>query len=68
LRARLGLGREFESALASRDLIGQAKGILMNQFSIDAVGTFEMMVRQSQDTNVPVRIVAQQAIDVYTGR
>jgi hypothetical protein len=40
----------------------------MNQFSIDAVAAFEMMVRQSQNTNIPVRVVAQQVIDVYTDR
>jgi AmiR/NasT family two-component response regulator len=60
--------QEFESVLASRDLIGQSKGILMSQLSIDALGAFDMMVRQSQDTNIPVRIVAQQIIDVYAGR
>ncbi|GFG67163.1 hypothetical protein MKUB_46530 [Mycobacterium kubicae] len=58
---------EFRSALASRDLIGQAKGIIMNQFSLNAVRAFELMVRQSQDSNTPVRVVAQQIIDSYTG-
>ncbi len=28
---------EFQSALATRDVIGQAKGIVMNRFSVDAV-------------------------------
>lgn len=28
---------QFESALASRDLIGQAKGVLVERFSINAV-------------------------------
>ena len=59
--------KEFESALASRDLMGQAKGVLMNQFSIDAVRAFEMLVQQSQNTNTPVRIIAQQIVDIYTG-
>lgn len=58
--------REFKSALASRDLIGQAKGIVMNQFSVDAVRAFELMVKQSQNTNTPVRDVAQQIIDGFT--
>jgi hypothetical protein len=56
---------EFESALASRDLIGQAKGIIMNQFSVDAVRAFEMMTKQSQNTNTPVRVVAPQIIDGF---
>ena len=59
--------QEFESALASRDLMGQAKGILMNRFSVDAVRAFEMMVQQSQTTNTPVRIIARQIVDIYTG-
>jgi hypothetical protein len=59
--------QEFQSALATRDVIGQAKGIMMNQFSIDAVRAFELMVRQSQDTNIPVRVIAQRIVDVYTG-
>ena len=58
--------QEVESALASRDFIGQAKDILTNQFSVDSVRAFELMV-QSQNTNTPVRVVAEQIIDVYTG-
>ncbi len=58
--------QEIESALASRDFIGQAKDILTNQFSVDSVRAFELMV-QSQNTNTPVRVVAEQIIDVYTG-
>ncbi|WP_457145146.1 GAF and ANTAR domain-containing protein [Mycobacterium sp. URHB0021] len=60
--------KEFDSALASRDLIGQAKGILMHKFSIDSVRAFELMVRQSQNSNTPVRTIAQQIIDAYTRR
>lgn len=46
------------SAIASRDEIGQAKGILMKEFSIDAVRAFELMVRLSQDSKTPVRVIA----------
>ena len=59
--------QEFESAFASRGFIGQAKDILMNQFSVDSVRAFELMVQQWQNTNTPVRVVAEQIIDVYTG-
>ena len=37
--------QEVESALASRDFIGQAKDILTNQFSVDSVRAFELMVQ-----------------------
>ena len=33
---------QFESVLASRDNIGQAKGILMERFQIDAIRAFEL--------------------------
>jgi transcriptional regulator with GAF, ATPase, and Fis domain len=58
-------GEQFATALASRDVIGQAKGILMNHFKIDAERAFEMLRSLSQDDNTPLRIIAQQIIDSY---
>ena len=52
--------RQFESALASRDIIGQAKGMLMERFEVSAVRAFEMMTTLSQDTNTPLRVVAHR--------
>ena len=54
---------QFESALASRDLIGQAKGMLMNHYKVDAVRAFDMLKALSQDSNIPLRTIAQQIID-----
>lgn len=51
--------KQFRSALASRDVIGQAKGMLMERFSIDAVAAFELLKRLSQDSNTPVAEIAQ---------
>ena len=56
---------QFETALASRDLIGQAKGILMNHYKIDADRAFAMLRELSQRGNTPLRIVAQQIIDAF---
>jgi len=53
----------FESALASRDVIGQAKGIIMERFRLDAVRAFALITKLSQDANIPVRIIAQQLVD-----
>ncbi|OBB94236.1 hypothetical protein A5782_09610 [Mycobacterium sp. 852002-40037_SCH5390672] len=53
---------QFESALASRDHIGQAKGILMERFDIDAVSAFEMLKKLSQQTNTPIRDLAERVI------
>jgi ANTAR domain/GAF domain len=49
---------QFESALASRDLIGQAKGMLMERFDVDADRAFELLTKLSQETNTPVRTIA----------
>lgn len=54
---------QFRSALASRDIIGQAKGMLMERFKIDAVQAFELLKRLSQDSNTPVSRVARQLIE-----
>ena len=39
----------------------------MDQFSVDSVRAFELMVQQWLNTNTPVRVIAEQIIDVYTG-
>jgi AmiR/NasT family two-component response regulator len=49
----------LQYALESRDLIGQAKGILMERFKVDDSAAFEMLVRSSQDTNIKLVDVAR---------
>ena len=49
----------LQKAVDSRDLIGQAKGILMERFKIDDEAAFRMLVRTSQDTNMKLIKVAQ---------
>jgi GAF domain-containing protein len=51
---------QFESALASRDIIGQAKGIIMERYELDAVRAFELLVRMSQNSNNPVHVIAAE--------
>lgn len=53
---------QFRSALASRDVIGQAKGMLMERFDIDAVQAFELLKRLSQNSNTPLAAVALQLV------
>jgi len=53
---------QFRSALASRDVIGQAKGMIMERFDIDAVHAFELLKRLSQNTNTALFEVAQQLV------
>jgi transcriptional regulator with GAF, ATPase, and Fis domain len=54
--------QQFSSALASRDHIGQAKGIIMERFNIDAVQAFKMLTRLSQQSNTPIRNLALRVI------
>ena len=56
-------GEQLESALSTRDRIGQAKGIVMERFGIDDVQAFEMLRRLSQDSNTRLIEVAQRVID-----
>lgn len=53
---------QFRSALASRDIIGQAKGIIMERFDVDARHAFELLTRLSQSSNVPLAEVAERLV------
>jgi transcriptional regulator with GAF, ATPase, and Fis domain len=55
--------RQFESALASRDVIGQAKGMIMERFNVDAQRAFELLKKISQTDNLPLRTIAQRVVD-----
>ncbi|MBN4926933.1 GAF and ANTAR domain-containing protein [Hoyosella rhizosphaerae] len=53
---------EFRSALATRDVIGQAKGILMERYKIDATEAFQLLVGLSQDTNCSLAAVSEELV------
>lgn len=54
--------QQFRSALASRDVIGQAKGLLMERFNIDAVAAFELLRRLSQESNTRLAEIAERLV------
>ncbi len=54
---------QLQSALSTRDRIGQAKGIIMERFKIDDVRAFEMLRKLSQDTDTKLLDVAHRVID-----
>ena len=56
----------FQEALASRDVIGQAKGILMTQSHITADEAFDMLRRASQRLNRKLVSIAQDVVDKNT--
>ncbi|MDD7965365.1 GAF and ANTAR domain-containing protein [Actinomycetospora lemnae] len=49
----------LHTALASRDVIGQAKGILMERFGVGQAQAFSMLVESSQNTNMKLAKVAE---------
>ncbi|PXX04267.1 GAF and ANTAR domain-containing protein [Mycolicibacterium moriokaense] len=56
-------GEQLQSAISTRDRIGQAKGIIMERFGVNDVQAFEMLRKLSQDSNTRLIDVAQRVID-----
>lgn len=54
---------QLESALSTRDRIGQAKGIIMERYDVDDVAAFEMLRKLSQDSNTRLAEVAARVIE-----
>jgi GAF domain-containing protein len=54
---------QMSDALASRKVIGQAIGLVMERYQIDDQRAFEFLVRISQSSNVKIRDVAQEMVD-----
>lgn len=55
--------QQFKRALASRDIIGQAKGMVMERYGVDAVQAFALLRKLSQDANVPLVKIAEDLIE-----
>jgi len=58
--------RQLSAAISSRDIIGQAKGILMERYQISADAAFGVLVRTSQNTNVKLHDVAVELCESRT--
>ncbi len=56
-------GEHMETALQSRDLIGQAKGIIMAKQGVTADEAFDILRRGSQRLNIKLRELARQVAD-----
>jgi GAF domain-containing protein len=63
LRAQHTLTDRLSRALESRDVIGQAKGILMARHQVGADEAFDMLRSMSQSTNVKLRDLARGVIE-----
>ncbi|MFC5142344.1 GAF and ANTAR domain-containing protein [Actinomycetospora rhizophila] len=59
-----GAGRidQLNVGLQNRDLIGQAKGILVERFGTDSEQAFAMLVESSQQTNIKLNEVARWVV------
>jgi AmiR/NasT family two-component response regulator len=53
----------LQAALVTRELIGQAQGILMERERITAVQAFNVLRQASQHLNVKLREVAQDLVE-----
>ncbi|MCU1634682.1 MAG: histidine kinase [Micrococcaceae bacterium] len=58
-RAKVG---QLYEALASRDVIGQAKGVLMERHRLDADGAFQLLMLASSRTNLKLHEVARKLV------
>ncbi len=56
-------GEQLQSALTTRDVIGQAKGIIMERYNVDAIRAFEMLRQLSQSMNTRLADIAQRVVD-----
>jgi GAF domain-containing protein len=53
---------QFKRALQSRDIIGQAKGMIMERYGVDAIHAFDLLRKLSQDSNTPLVHVAAELV------
>jgi GAF domain-containing protein len=64
----LGKAREVDhlhQALRTREIIGQAIGLLMAQYQLDTDGAFAFLVRTSSHSNIKVRDIAVQMVEKH---
>src|SRR4029453_1981794 len=54
---------QLTHAIDVRDLIGQAKGILMERHKVTGQQAFSLLVRASQETNVKLTEVARHLVE-----
>ena len=54
---------QLQAALATREMIGQAQGILMERERISPDQAFDILRQASQHLNIKLRVVAQSLVD-----
>ena len=56
-------GEQMQSALSTRDRIGQAKGIIMERYGVDDIRAFELLRRLSQESQSKLVDIAERVIE-----
>jgi GAF domain-containing protein len=56
---------QFQSALASRDIIGQAKGLLLQRDRLTGLQAFAALTKASQETNIKLVEVARWFVNEH---
>ncbi len=62
LRAQHTLSEQLHAAIRSRDIIGQAKGVIMAREDVNADTAFQMLRQRSQDQKRRLRDLAQEIV------
>ena len=52
--------RNMTAALTSRDVVGQAKGILMERYRLTPEAAFALLVKASQHTHTKLRVISDE--------
>lgn len=56
---------QFRRAIDSRDIIGQAKGLLMQRNNVDGLHAFRMLTKASQETQMKLVDVARWLVEIH---
>jgi hypothetical protein len=59
---------QMSRAITSRDIIGQAKGIIMERHGVDEVEAFALLTQLSQESNTKLPDVASGVVETRTRR
>ncbi|ORX06995.1 GAF and ANTAR domain-containing protein [Mycolicibacillus trivialis] len=59
---------QLQSALVNRDLIGQAKGILMHREGLTGLQAFQLLLRTSQNANIKLVEIARWVVEQHENK
>lgn len=59
---RVATVQQFNQAVTSRTVIGQATGLIMERYGLTAQQAFQFLVRTSSTANLKLRVVAEEIV------